>query len=393
LIYNPDQERCLSQRLLFLTETQAYFVCGKKVFCEDTVTEGIDPGWYHNIVHYRPSRTPKGQFILGDISSQTGFIIAYHWHLRSYSTRRITYQSDTLDAFRGVLNTMNLKVQDNIWQGLPEKYLDAALLWTTCGTSKRREVETDSNSAPRPIFPSWSWLGWLGEIETALGRDIGIIMEGFQPTVDWYLMNEHDQIIQMETEPFMGSRYGSKPPKLFAQGLKVSRSLPYDVQRRLQPRKVALMSLPAWRYPPYLLGWTRSARFQLCLESVSETDITPSTTIWPTNQSTFRVLDTEGRSIGQVTIDLDPGVCLFDPAKKYEFIALSRAWWTSHPASLNSIQKELLERVTSRKGPWYLVNVMLIVRDGGFAERRGIGFIHERHWEAARSRETFVKLQ
>lgn len=54
--------------------------------------------------------------------------------------------------------------------------------------------------------------------------------------------------------------------------------------------------------------------------------------------------------------------------------------------------KELLEKLISRKGPWPLVNVMLIIRDGNVAERR-VGFIHEWHWDAARPEETFITLR
>ena len=61
--------------------------------------------------------------------------------------------------------------------------------------------------------------------------------------------------------------------------------------------------------------------------------------------------------------------------------------------TLRKLHKELLERHTGRKGPWPLVNVILIQRSGSFAERIGVGFIHEEDWQAAQSKEIFVTLR
>jgi hypothetical protein len=310
------QERCLSQRLLFLTETQAYFVCGEKVFYEDTIAEGPITGWHLSIVHSRPLRVPRGTYSFRPIyDGGRGFMKPYASHLRFYSRRRISYQSDILDAFRGVLNVINLTHNFKIWQGLPEIYPDTALLWITLTISKRREVaETDLHASPRPVFPSWSWSGWLGEVETALGDDLGFTAAGFQPAVNWYLMNEDGEVIRLETESFVGGQYGDQPPEYFKEELRISNPLPDHLQRKLRPRETALEEKPAWRYPPYLLGWTRCARFKLEREEIPKTDIYTST-MWPTNPSMFRILDMEGCNVGSTIIDITPDVLQFLPPR------------------------------------------------------------------------------
>jgi hypothetical protein len=93
-----------------------------------------------------------------------------------YSTRQITKEADTLDAFLGVMNHIRRsRPTTQLLRGLPffktsretsrvtliesfEELVTAALSWNTC--------DDEFNSPQRQsTFPSWTWAGWSGEAE------------------------------------------------------------------------------------------------------------------------------------------------------------------------------------------------------------------------------------
>jgi hypothetical protein len=201
----------------------------------------------------------------------------------------------------------------------------------------------------------------------------------------------------LEIEPFVGGRYGDQPPAYFKEELRISRPLPEDLERRLQPRDAVGEMKPSWYYPPYLLGWTQTAQFSIEKGSVldpNRIEMGGPERLWPDHPSPFLILDKDGRNVGRATLDVDPDLVLGSAAQKHEFIMVSRTWRPGGGSfGLNNEPKELLEKVTSRKGPWPLINVILIERGGEFAERRGVGFIHEEDWKAAQPEETFAKLR
>jgi hypothetical protein len=90
-------------------------------------------------------------------------------HITEYSDRSLTYEKDTLDAFRGIL----LRGPFNSFFGIlvmPNKHhisisSDAGFatgLWWTPALVQRPEKHTRLQR--RPHFPSWTWIGWKGSV-------------------------------------------------------------------------------------------------------------------------------------------------------------------------------------------------------------------------------------
>ena len=75
-----------------------------------------------------------------------------------YSGRKLTYQSDALNACQGSLNRISLKTGFKFCFGLPKQDFLRALLW---------KPHHEHVLVRRPEFPSWSWLGWAGRAECA----------------------------------------------------------------------------------------------------------------------------------------------------------------------------------------------------------------------------------
>lgn len=73
--------------------------------------------------------------------------------VREYSRRKLSYDSDAMNAFKGALHFMESTLETPCYFGLPETYLHWALLWASSEPLTRRTA-----------FPSYSWVGWKGEV-------------------------------------------------------------------------------------------------------------------------------------------------------------------------------------------------------------------------------------
>ncbi|KAF1970547.1 HET-domain-containing protein [Bimuria novae-zelandiae CBS 107.79] len=77
-----------------------------------------------------------------------------------YNSRDFTYPQDSLPAFSGVLNSLMRSFPFGFLSGLPQLFLDIALLWQPFSRAKRRNAKDGGAVAPSRHLPSWSWCGW-----------------------------------------------------------------------------------------------------------------------------------------------------------------------------------------------------------------------------------------
>jgi len=82
--------------------------------------------------------------------------------VEDYNGTDLTCPGDAQAAFSGIENVLRRSFPSGIFCGLPEFYFDWALLWQSNPHVERR---TATNSLTGHVFPSWSWLGWKGNIE------------------------------------------------------------------------------------------------------------------------------------------------------------------------------------------------------------------------------------
>ncbi|CAH0028007.1 unnamed protein product [Clonostachys rhizophaga] len=161
----------LSARRLIFLGGQFYFVCRGAVWREDMMAESnlIQPFAGANTLG-----TGASEWTLG----------RYGEHVAAYSSRKLTYSSDALNAFTGIQKAQQASMgETKFWYGLPAAALDWALLWkATNGTKLARREE----------FPSWSWVGWDGSVthppylpssddQTWLRR---------RAWIDWHIVND-----------------------------------------------------------------------------------------------------------------------------------------------------------------------------------------------------------
>ncbi|CAG8955756.1 hypothetical protein HYFRA_00011623 [Hymenoscyphus fraxineus] len=77
----------------------------------------------------------------------------------NYTSRKLSYAQDALPAITGLLSLMSASFPGSFISGLPEMFLDEALLWQPKESMQRRQATTFEDSPP-----SWSWVGWEGGI-------------------------------------------------------------------------------------------------------------------------------------------------------------------------------------------------------------------------------------
>jgi len=199
------QERQLSQRAVYFTSSQMYFTCPHEIVFEDTVPGmsasrrpaadrsqflervgdlqvfiWLDPTQrrFPNKTFHIHSTGSESTTMMGDDMSIPAPIyraepVPTHgsgvgmlqvkgetmWKVYSdavsmYTRRKMSWQTDALNAFQGVSKLVSQGVNTSFWHGLPEFNFDQALLWYPKEPLTRR---TYPDAAP-----SWSWAGWEG---------------------------------------------------------------------------------------------------------------------------------------------------------------------------------------------------------------------------------------
>ena len=162
------QEQLLSRRCLYFTNDYLYFQCGREVLDECDSTECAPSTIIDNPLFNLQE--------LVDLEPETGLFktfTAYAKLVEKYTLRKLSYESDILNAFSGLFAVLNEYFQSDIISGIPASALDLALLWAPAAKLLCRECrlptieEIDMGQVDRNL-PSWSWAGWRGPVNYRL---------------------------------------------------------------------------------------------------------------------------------------------------------------------------------------------------------------------------------
>ncbi|KAK4112665.1 HET-domain-containing protein [Canariomyces notabilis] len=186
------QERILSPRNVVFFRGRLLWECRKSRWSEDvaaepdgvmtTTSKSAIGGGHYNFTH---SRWPD--------------LRQYEHLVSSYSRRLLTYPSDGLRAFSAILARLSRTFKGGFFHGLPELYFDYGLLWYPSTPVIRRTDPTRATS-----FPSWSWVGWQGNVTTGYlglssqlvleemeGKNQGQMLVSIHPVVSWQKTDRH----------------------------------------------------------------------------------------------------------------------------------------------------------------------------------------------------------
>jgi hypothetical protein len=137
------QERILSQRCLFMTNHGVTFNCPSGWRDRNGTFKLLEEFNTITFLHSQPK--PFSGL------SWASYFREYADLVYQYTSRNLSDATDALNAFSGILHLFQTALGGEMISGLPEGYLDIALLWAPNGRGTRNEN-----------FPSWSWAGWTG---------------------------------------------------------------------------------------------------------------------------------------------------------------------------------------------------------------------------------------
>lgn len=157
------QERVLSRRCLFFFSEHVVFRCRNGLWREDLILES-------------PRLRVRESSIVwqyGAVGTQINEKISLEAHekrqrqiqplrdyqnaMREYSIRRLTFESDAMNACMGIFEQIAKTMDFDLYYCLPQQFFELGLLWY-------------GGEGRRLGLPSWSWIGWKGK--TRLGLDI-----------------------------------------------------------------------------------------------------------------------------------------------------------------------------------------------------------------------------
>ncbi|KAI1387482.1 HET-domain-containing protein [Hypoxylon trugodes] len=169
------QERVLSRRILVFMPEQVYWICREAMFCEKSYFEN-NLIRFHRFHANAAERTLSGSFrnFYEPDDDQARFWKTYQNLVASYTRRAFTCKGDIFDGYLAIVQGMSALSGNEFTWGLPRSYFEQGLLWNSFASLQRRK---DYSTLPmtslqvKVPFPSWSWMGWVGEALICIGDE------------------------------------------------------------------------------------------------------------------------------------------------------------------------------------------------------------------------------
>lgn len=301
------QEKLLSPRLLYFTDSQVTYHCDEGCNHEEQ---------FHN-------SNGNVEFNIHDSMNQLDFetydiFEVYALAVKDYTSRSISYLNDKVRAFDGVLQSLQKPFKGPFLYGLPLTMLDVALLWIPTGRCTRGSAE----------FPSWSWAGWQGcvqydyqetkelvnlaecsVVQCNITTGSGVEVVATETTKDKHDTDKWSHYFDEVTSRIIYEESGPGPQK-------------YKYPRILQPFTQPF-SFSREQPPTILKILGKVATFRLTGQHSGFTGGKASCVRGQHKRCNLAVLDHEGRAAGMVVVDshLVPQL----QNREHKFLAISRS--------------------------------------------------------------------
>lgn len=182
------QERVLSRRNLIFTEEQVLWACDGAYFSEETAFEHPSNEAKHLSEEHTPIRFElvRGSRLsaanLRSLNGKTARIVSsaktfwnkYRLLVQDFSKRNLGFPGDIYDAFLGVMLAMQRIRNEHFHWGHPRSRFELSLSWSAFHTLSTRSAKTTlrmTSLNTYVCFPTWSWMGWVGEADVSVGDD------------------------------------------------------------------------------------------------------------------------------------------------------------------------------------------------------------------------------
>lgn len=188
------QERVLSRRSLIFTSEQMYFACAEATFFEETFCELSFPRFQYftrRQAELNLNSTVRTYSEQHDPTERIWDIFTLL--VNRFSQRLLSFPGDGFDAFAAILESLRSQQKEEFVWGIPLSQFELGLSWTTFDGQYRRRDRTTlpmTNQRRQVIFPSWSWMGWVGEAHISVGRNR---LDSEEPTVECFVHRASDR--------------------------------------------------------------------------------------------------------------------------------------------------------------------------------------------------------
>ena len=409
------QERILSSRVLYVTDTRCFFTCCHR---PDSFMESVDD----TESGLKSKSLPT---LLSDLSrnfiprSRAVNVLSYARTVGDYTSRQLTYASDILNAFEGVAASFRPLFRSDLLFGIPRSELDSQILWQPHGPMRRRR---DPQSSV-PIFPSWSWAGWVGKVRCNTQENLSRI-EWVGDDGKTFSSKDCRYPKGVNQDPVKRIFYRYEWKEALENGVPYYWEQKNPDQYFLHPTALEDERMIG----PHLKPGTDHIVFEAEVTNAFEVGLGHyltmaiySHTCTPENHTVcpLPLRDLEGYIAGYVLIPGDVSTELSSD-KRYEVVRISRAKLSSqkdrgkgNPDLLIDSEATTLDKThfpnapdinTSRTGYgfdeqrfdssklWCLYNIMLVELKEGVAYRIGVGTIHIDAWARAKPEKKAVTL-
>jgi hypothetical protein len=395
------QELYLSRRTVVFSEESLTWQCQVSLWKDDIrgIPEGIE------YLHDEPWRVLP-------------FI---HWPdirmwaelVREYNVTDLTFPGDAQAAFSGIENVLRRSFPSGIFCGLPEFYFDWALLWQSNGHVERR---TAKNNLTGHIFPSWSWLGWKGDImlqychylcseywkdssapdwkqescSYELEPLVNWIQVGSSPSEErkiqsnWHSSEKWTEDNEKTTRNWTLKRVGGENwyANKSADGVLFRHPFPWTQQLLLGEEQI--------KWPPYLR--LRSSASIFTITKFCQLILSSGTSTHKNIKNKFIISDSRGQVAGTLCLDRTPENQT-PIGRECELLAISRGKVTLSDPVYGNVFPELYEdKFRKVEDVMEFYNVLYIEWEDSHMVREGLGRVEKSIWEQQGLREVDAEL-
>ncbi|KAK5952025.1 hypothetical protein OHC33_006911 [Knufia fluminis] len=160
------QEATLSARCLVITKDQVFLQSGSSIGCE-AVDLDIGNDYHDPQQDYKEEPLTALSLYDRDKGDDSAFSV-FKDMVQNYTRRELSFQSDTQNAFQGLMLVLRRRFNLEIHQALPVTAFAQSLLWV-CERSRawgqpiKRPMRRLNEKGP-PFAPSWTWLSRISAV-------------------------------------------------------------------------------------------------------------------------------------------------------------------------------------------------------------------------------------
>lgn len=365
------QEGILARKLLYFSDSQVYWQCSASHHSEDSGEEtgaGELSSWSMNVLERQVSNDPRLRFNV------------YESLVKQYTRRALTYPSDSLNAFVGILSAIRDSFGWRFASALPENLFDFALLWSPMWSSQLRPRESLGSACKSP---TWCWTAWEYDIywspwrlDSYVGKRVTLKTE----VRDFMITDKVGVRKIIQEDPNLGEARPNCSPAL-------SEALEHVDLNESSTNYALVFEALSLGVDMYTISSPRPELSRILSRPFSDS-------FTNTLRGQLWIYDAAGHHCGTLR-----GFTSWEPCPDsiYEFVLLSRSdqdkviqadvdGYRDHLPleypSADEYYEEVFDTSIYQHNRWWALNILLVERKGDMSQRLAVGQLHADAWHA-----------